>query len=75
MHGLKHILEDAELLPLEERALLVDTLLRNFQPVDPAIEKSWYQVAQARLSDLRSGKTKSVSGDKAFEDIRLRLGK
>ncbi len=41
MHGIKEIIQEAESLPVEERAIVVDSLLRTFNPADTKIESEW----------------------------------
>jgi putative addiction module component (TIGR02574 family) len=62
-------------LPAEERALLVDSLLRSLDQPESDIDKKWAGVANKRLAEMRSGKVKPVPGDEVFERIRNRLGK
>ena len=73
MHSTAEIIHDAVDLPVEDRALVVDSLLRSLNPPDPEIDKQWVVVAQRRLEDLRSGRVKSVSGEEVFAKIRQRF--
>ena len=68
------IIRDAESLPVEERALIVDTLLRTLNPPDPEIDRKWAAVARRRLDELRSGKVQPVPGDEVFAKIQQRFG-
>ena len=68
------IIRDAESLPVEERTLIVDTLLRTLNPPDPEIDRKWAAVAKRRLEELRSGKVRPVPGDEVFAKIRQRFG-
>ena len=56
MHGAKEIIKEAESLPVEERALVVDSLLRTLNPPDPNVDREWAEVARQRLEELRSGR-------------------
>ena len=73
MHGIKEIIKEAESLPVEERAVLVDSILRTLNPPDSKIDGEWIKVAKQRLEDLRSGRIKAVSGDAVFDRIRKRF--
>ena len=75
MPDVKDIARDAESLPVEERAKLVDSLLRSLNPTDAAIDKKWLAVAKQRLEELRSGKVKPVPADVVFADVEKRFGK
>jgi putative addiction module component (TIGR02574 family) len=63
----KKIIEEALSLPVEERALLADSLLRSLNMPDAGIDAKWTEVAKRRLQDLRSGKVKPVPGDVVFD--------
>lgn len=73
MSSAKDILREAESLPIEERAILVDSLLRTMNQPDPGIDRKWAEVASRRLSELRSGKVQPVPGEVVFERIMKRL--
>jgi len=75
MHGMKEIIEEAASLPVEERAIVVDSLLRTLNPPDAEIEKEWLKVAKRRLAELRSGSVKAVPGDEVFANIRMSFKK
>ena len=60
---MKKLLEQALSLPIEERALIADSLLRSLNRPNPGIDTKWTDVAKRRLHELRSGKVKPVPGD------------
>ena len=62
-------IRDAESLPVEERTLVVDSLLRTLNPPDHEIDRKWAAVARRRLEELRSGEVKPVPGDEVFTKI------
>ena len=66
---IKDLIEHAESLPVEERALVVDSLLRSLNPPESEIDKKWAEAASRRLADIRSGSVKTVSGQQVFERI------
>jgi putative addiction module component (TIGR02574 family) len=67
------IIREAETLPVEERTLVVGSLLRSLNPPDPEIDKKWAAVAKRRLQELRSGRVKPVQGEEVFAKIRQRF--
>lgn len=69
----QELISEAISLPIEERALIIDYLLKSLNPAESATEKKWAQEAQRRLQDLRSGKVKSVSAEKVFTDLWKRV--
>lgn len=73
MPGIKEIIKEAESLPVEERVMLVDCLLRTLNPPDTAIDQKWAEVAKRRLEEMRSGQVKQVSGEEVFKKIRERF--
>jgi putative addiction module component (TIGR02574 family) len=75
MADVKEIIRDAESLPVEERAKLVDSLLRSLNPTNAAIDRQWLAVAKRRLEELRSGKVKAVPADVVFAEIQKHFGK
>jgi putative addiction module component (TIGR02574 family) len=74
MHGVKEIIKEAESLPVEERTVVVDSLLRTLNSPDPEIDRQWAEVAKRRLEELRSGRVKAVPGDRVFARVRERFG-
>ncbi len=75
MHGMKKIIEEAESLPVEERAIVIDSLLRTLNPVSDDIDAEWIKVARRRLAELRSGRVSAIPGDEVFTKIRERFEK
>lgn len=70
MPSTAEIIHEAESLPVEERALVVDSLLRSLNSPDSEIDQKWATVAKRRMEELRSGRVKPVPGDKVFAKIR-----
>ena len=54
MHGMKEIIREAESLPVEERALIIDSLLQNLNLTESEIEQQWKEVAKRRLADCET---------------------
>jgi len=69
------IIREAESLPVEERAILVDSILRTLNHPDSKVDRKWIVVAKRRLKELRSGHVESVTGDEVFAKVRERFGK
>ncbi|MGH8524353.1 MAG: addiction module protein [Gammaproteobacteria bacterium] len=63
------LIAEAVSLPVEERALVVDSLLKSLNPPDTDIDEKWMSVAKRRLAELRSGEVKAIPGDEVFERI------
>lgn len=69
----KDLIAEAISLPVEERALVVDSLLRSLNPPESNIDKKWARVAKRRLSELRSGQVEALPGDEVFARIWKRF--
>ncbi len=69
------LMTEAVSLPLEERALLVDSLLQTLNPADESNAAAWLAVARRRLDDLDSGRVAAIPGADVFERVRQRLGR
>ncbi len=75
MHGMKEIIQEAESLPIEERVIVVDSLLRTLNPPSAEIDAEWVKIAKRRLSELRAGSVKPVPGNVVFAKIHERFRK
>jgi len=75
MPSTKEIIDQVESLPVEERALVVDSLLQTLNRTDPEIDRKWAEVARCRLEDLRSGRVKSLPGHEVLARARKRFKK
>jgi len=75
MHGMKEIIEEAESLPIEERTVVIDSLLKTINAPIAEIDVEWIKVAKRRLTELRSGQVRAVPGDEVFARIRNRFEK
>lgn len=75
MHGMKEIIQEAESLPVEERAIVIDSLMKTLNPPSAEIDAEWAKVAKRRLSELRAGSVKAVPGAEVFTKIRERFEK
>ena len=71
----KKIIQEALSLPIEERALIADSLLRSLNMPNTDIDAKWTQVAKRRLQELRSGKVKPIPGDEVFDKALGRFAK
>jgi putative addiction module component (TIGR02574 family) len=72
---MKEIIEEAESLPVEERVIVIDSLLRTINPPLADVDTEWMNVAKRRLAELRSGQVKAVPGNEVFSRIRNRFEK
>ena len=68
------ILNELANLPVEERALIADSLLQTLNPSQPEIEQQWLKIAQQRLVEISSGKVKTVPLNDVMTRINSHLG-
>jgi putative addiction module component (TIGR02574 family) len=71
----KDLIAEAISLPVEERAMVVDSLLKSLNPPESEIDKKWAAVAKRRLEELRSGEVKAIPGEEVFRRIWNRFPK
>lgn len=69
----KDLIAEAISLPVEERAMVVDSILKSLNPPESDIDKKWAAVAKQRLKELRSGEVEAIPGDEVFKRIWKRF--
>lgn len=67
------LIAEAISLPVEERAFLVDSLLKSLNPPETDIDKKWAAVARRRLAELQKGEVGAVPGDEVFAKVWSRF--
>jgi putative addiction module component (TIGR02574 family) len=75
MPSAREIVEQAESLPVEDRLLVVDSLLRTLNPPDASIDQQWVKVAERRLMEIRSGRVAPLPGDEVLARARQRFAR
>jgi putative addiction module component (TIGR02574 family) len=68
------LIEMAEALPIDEKAMLVDRLLDSMYPRREEINELWRIEVERRVDEVRSGKVQTIPGDKVLEEISNRFG-
>jgi len=71
----KDLIAEATSLPIDERALLIDTLLKSINAPEITIDREWVKIAKKRLAELLSGTVKSIPGKIVFDKIRRKFSK
>ena len=69
----KELIAEAVALPVEERTLVIDSILRSLNPAEPHVDRKWAVVAKRRLAELRAGKIKAIPSDEVLSRIRKRF--
>ena len=75
MHGVKDIVEEAAQLPVDERVIVVDSVLRTLNVPIPEIDRAWAEVAEARIAELRSGRVIAIPGEQVFARVSKRFAR
>jgi putative addiction module component (TIGR02574 family) len=73
--SINNIIDEVLTLPVEERALIADSLLCSLNKPDKSIDTKWTETAKRRLEELRYGKIKAVPGEEVFAKINKRFSK
>ena len=69
----KELIAEAISLPVEERAMVVDSILRSLNPPNSDIDKKWAAIAKRRIAELRTGEVSAVPGEDVFSRIWKRF--
>jgi len=69
----KELIDEVISLPVEERAVIADSILRSLNPPQSEVDRKWAQVAQRRLEELRSGRVQAIPGEQVFAKIWKRF--
>ena len=70
------LLQEVLSLPSHLRTKLIDKLIESLNiPIQKEIDKLWAIEAEKRVSDINSGKVKSIPGEEVFEEIQSRFKK
>ena len=71
--AMKELIDEAISLPVEERVILADTILKSLNPPDSDMDRQWAAVARRRLAELRSGQVEALPGHEVFAKIWKRF--
>ncbi len=69
------LFSEAISLPIEERAALIDHLLKSLNTPQTEIDGKWLDVAKKRREEIESGAIKPVPGEEVFRKIWDRFAK
>ena len=70
----KDLIAEAVLLPVEERVLVVDSLLRSLDTPESETDTKWAAVAKQRIQQLRSGEIATISAAEVFKKMDVERG-
>jgi len=63
----KELIAEAVSLPVEQRALLVDSLLSSLNTPESKVDQQWIAVAKNRLQQLKAGEVSAISSEEVFK--------
>ncbi len=67
------LLEEALLLPADERASLVEKLLQSLNlPTEAEVNRLWVEEAERRVSQIEAGEVEVIPGEQVFTKIRAK---
>ncbi|GAB6141357.1 hypothetical protein JCM14076_20860 [Methylosoma difficile] len=67
------LIAEAVSLPIDERAKVVDSLLRSLNTPEAELDKKWVEVAKHRLQQLQSGEVTAIPSAEVFKKIADRF--
>ncbi|MBU4320360.1 MAG: addiction module protein [Nitrospirae bacterium CG_4_10_14_3_um_filter_44_29] len=59
-----------ESLPVDIKTTLVEKILNSLHPSQKEIDALWAKVAERRVDEIKTGKVKTIPGDKVFREIQ-----
>ena len=71
----KELIAEVISLPLEERVMVIDSLLKSLNLPESEIDKKWIELSKWRLEQLHTGEVRSVPGEEVFKRIWDRFSK
>jgi putative addiction module component (TIGR02574 family) len=69
----KELISMVESLPVDIKTTLVEKILDSLHPSQKEIDALWAREAEKRVKDIKTGKVKTIPGDKVFKEIRQRF--
>lgn len=63
MRTTNELIEEAVALPVEERARVVDCLLRSLNPTNESVDRAWGAEAARRLAEVVGGEPGAAATD------------
>ena len=63
------LISTVESLPIDIKTTLIEKLLNSLHPSQKEIDKLWAKEAERRVSDIKTGKVKTIPGDEVFREI------
>jgi len=65
----KDLISMVESLPVDIKTTLVEKILNSLHPAQKEIDALWAKEAEKRVREIKTGKVKTIAGDKVFKEI------
>ena len=65
----KSVLDQALMLPANDRAALVENLILSLDKPDPSLDAQWLKEAEDRLAAYQSGELAAVDAEQVFGEL------
>lgn len=59
-----------ESLPVDIKTKLVEKILNSLHPSQKEIDALWAKEVEKRVKEIKTGKAKTIPGDKVFKEIQ-----
>ncbi len=66
------ILNEVQNYPIDERVAFADAVLQTLNPIDPAIQEKWLQVADRRRGEILSGSVRPIPTTEVLSEAYAR---
>ena len=66
----KELISMVESLPIDIKTVLVERILNSMHPSQKEIDALWAKEAEKRVKEIKTGKIKTIPGDKVFKEIQ-----
>ena len=71
----KELIAMVESLPVDVKTTLVEKILNSLHPSQKEIDALWAKEAERRVKEIKTGKVKTISGNKVFKEIQEKFYK
>ncbi len=71
----KDLISTVESLPIDIKTILIEKLLNSLYPSQKEIDKLWAKEAERRVSEIKTGKVRTIPGDQVFKEIHKKYHK
>ena len=66
------MMNEVQNYPVDERVVLADAVLQTLNPVDPAVQEKWLEVADRRRGEILSGEVRPIPTSEVLSEAYAR---